>query len=128
MIRMTIPGRLPGLNEYIEACRNSKFEGNKLKSGVENHIIRCIKSQLRGVQFKKPVVMNYTWVEPNRRRDKDNIAFARKFVQDALVKAKVLKNDGWAYIENFTDDFAVDAKHPRVEITFQEVGIRNTEK
>ena len=55
-----------------------------------------------------------------RRRDKDNIAFAKKFIQDALVKEKVLKNDGWAQIESWTDAFAVEAQHPRVEVEINE--------
>jgi len=122
VIRLIIPGRLPGLNEYIDACRSSKYDGNKLKSGTESIIILCAKSQLRDFRFSVPVVMHYTWVEPNRRRDKDNIAFARKFVQDALVKAKALRNDGWNEIDNFTDAFAVDAKRPRVEVEISEAG------
>ena len=51
----------------------------------------------------------------------DNVAFARKFVQDALVRCGVLKNDGWAQVENFTDAFSVDKKNPRVEVRFEEV-------
>ena len=55
------------------------------------------------------------------RRDKDNIAFAKKFIQDALVKEKVLENDGWAQIDSWTDAFAVDAQRPRVEVELEEV-------
>ena len=51
--------------------------------------------------------------------DKDNIAFAKKFIQDSLVHAGVLANDGWNQIEGFTDDFAVDPKNPRVEVTIE---------
>ena len=65
--------------------------------------------------------MHYVWVEPNRNRDKDNVAFAKKFVQDGLVKAGVLVNDGWAQVEGFTDNFVVDKHHPRVEIELVEV-------
>lgn len=79
-----------------------------------------IKTQLRGVRFTRPVVIHYTWIEPNRRRDKDNIAFAKKFIQDSLVHAGVLQNDGWKHIEHFTDDFAVDPKNPRVEVVIEE--------
>ena len=54
--------------------------------------------------------MRYTWIEQNRKRDKDNIAFAKKFIQDALRLAGILKNDGWAEIAGFSDDFQVDPK------------------
>ena len=60
--------------------------------------------------------MNYSYYEPNRKRDKDNISIFRKFFQDALVKGGYLENDGWAYIEGWTDSFAVDADNPRIEI------------
>ena len=73
------------------------------------------------VRFRRPVAMRYLWVEKNKRRDKDNIAFAKKFIQDALVKEKVLENDGWAQIESWTDAFTVDAQCPRVEVELEEV-------
>lgn len=73
------------------------------------------------MRLSKPVKIKYLWIEKDRRRDKDNIAFAKKFIQDALVKEKVLENDGWAQIESWTDDFAIDSQKPRVEIEIQEV-------
>lgn len=91
-----------------------------MKKQAENVIGYMIKTQLRGVHFKHPVVIHYLWIEPSRRRDKDNIAFAKKFIQDALVKTGVLENDGWNQIEHFTDDFAVDPKDPRIEVTIEE--------
>lgn len=66
--------------------------------------------------------MQYTWYEPDRRRDMDNISsFGRKVIQDGLVKAGVLKNDGWKQIARFSDDFFVDAKNPRIEVLIEEV-------
>ena len=50
-----------------------------------------------------------------------HIAFAKKFIQDALVKEKVIQNDGWTQIESWTDAFAVDAQRPRVEVELEEV-------
>lgn len=93
-MRLIIPGQLPGANTYIDACRRNKHLANKLKHQAESTVMWSAKSQLRGVRLDGPVIMRYTWVEPNRRRDKDNIAFAKKFVQDALVRAGVLANDG----------------------------------
>lgn len=66
--------------------------------------------------------MRYTWYERDRRRDKDNIsAFGRKVIQDAMVRdLRVLRNDGWANIESFSDRFRVDKLHPRIEIEIEE--------
>ena len=115
-VKLVIPGILPGCNEYINAQRRDRQLGARLKRETEERILWSIRQQLRGVRFDVPVVMHYLWVEKNRKRDKDNIAFARKFVQDALVKSGVLRNDGWGEIVGFSDAFAVDKKNPRVEV------------
>lgn len=123
MIKLIIPGRLPGANDYINAERRNKYAGAKLRKETENEIYAQAMCQLvlKGIRFDRPVIMHYHWFESNRKRDKDNIAFAKKFVQDALVTAGVLKNDGWEQIAGFSDDFSVDRKNPRVEIEFEEV-------
>ena len=97
--KLTIPGLLPGLNEYIDAERSykGKYKAASMKRQAQNVIGYMIRTQLRGVRFTRPVVIRYLWVEPSRRRDKDNIAFAKKFIQDAL-----------------------DPKNPRVEVTIEE--------
>ena len=65
--------------------------------------------------------MEYLWVEPNRRRDLDNISsFGRKVIQDALVDTGVLKDDGWKYVVGFSDKFDVDKKNPRIEVLIRE--------
>lgn len=125
--RLVIPGSLPGLNEYIEAERRNKYAAANMKRQTESVIISAAKEQLRGVRLTRPVVMCYTWVEKNRRRDRDNVAFARKFVQDALVRCGVLRGDGWKEIAGFTDAFAVDRERPRVEVTLREVEEENAE-
>ena len=116
-VKLVIPGRLPGLNDYIKAERGNKYVAAKIKRETEAMIVLAIRSKLRGARFHAPVTMHYCWYEPNTRRDKDNISFARKFVQDALVGAGVLQGDGWKHIDGFTDRFFVDANIPRVEVT-----------
>ena len=90
-----------------------------MKRACEVLIINAIrKAHLR--KIKSPVVLHYTFYEQNRKRDLDNIsATAHKFVQDALVKAGILENDGWQWITGFTDAFAVDAKNPRIEVEIE---------
>lgn len=119
-VKLVILGTLPGCNEYINAQRRDRQLGARLKRETEERILWAIQQQLRGMRFDVPVVMHYLWVEKNRKRDKDNIAFARKFVQDALVKAGVLRNDGWGEIVGFSDAFAVDGKRARVEVDILE--------
>lgn len=118
---LTIPGRLPGANEYIDAERSSRHKAAKLKADTQTLIAWYIRRDLRGVKFTRPVAMRYTWVEKDRRRDKDNITFGRKFIQDALVRSGVLKDDGWNYVADFSDEFRVDKNKARVEVRIWEV-------
>lgn len=119
-LKLIIKGRLPGLNEYIAAERRHRQAAVKLKRDAEALVLWSAKASLRG-KITTPVIMHYLWIEPNRKRDKDNISsFGRKVIQDALVKGGYLPGDGWSYISGFTDDFAVD-KTPRIEVTFEEV-------
>ena len=118
--KFTIRGTLPGLNELIEAERRNRFIGAKLKKQYEAVVMRAARS-LGNVEFEEPVYMVYHWYEKDRRRDKDNIcAFGRKVIQDVLVKARYLSNDGWKNIRGFEDHFEVDAKNPRVVVEIWE--------
>lgn len=121
-MKLVIPGPLPGLNDYIDANRANRNKGANLKRSTQKIVELCAKKQLRGFKPKCPVWMTYTWYERNRKRDKDNISSGgRKVIQDGIVKAGVLKNDGWADIEGFSDRFAVDKSNPRVEIEIEEI-------
>lgn len=120
---LTIPGRLDNLNDYISAERTNKYKGAQMKSDNEKTVIFAIKKCLSGIRIEKPVFMEYTWYEKNKRRDLDNISsFGRKVIQDSLVYAHVLKDDGWKNITGFSDAFYVDTENPRIEVLIREVG------
>ena len=123
-MKIIIPGRLAGANEYILKCRTNRVAAASFKTKQERIVQAAVYRSLRPDKprpFKKPVVLHYHWFEKDKRRDKDNIAFAHKFVQDAFVSMGLLQGDGWAWIVGFTDDFSVDKGHPRIEITIEEV-------
>ena len=121
--KFTIPGRLDGLNEYTSANRTNPYRGGKMKKDNENAVIWAIRQQLRDVHINNPVILKYDFYEPNKRRDLDNISsFAHKVIQDSLVKTEVLKNDGWNEITGFLDQFYLDKKNPRIEVTIAELG------
>ena len=119
---LTIPGTLNNLNDYIAADRTNRHKGAKMKADNGNIVAVAIRQCMRGVSVKKPVFMEYTWYEPNKRRDKDNISsFGRKVIQDALVRCAVLKDDGWKYVVGFSDRFEVDKINPRIEVLIKEI-------
>jgi hypothetical protein len=77
------------------------------------------RARLRPVKRAR---LSFLWIEKDQRRDLDNIAAAKKFVNDGLVLAGVLASgDGWAGVAGFSDDFAVDPKRHGVEIVIEEV-------
>lgn len=117
----TINGRLMTLNEYTRVTRGNLYASAKAKKEQEERIAMAIYRGLKGWRTKKPVWINYKWVERNTRKDKDNIAFAKKFVQDALVKCGVIRGDGWHDVVGFTDAFEVDREKPRVEVSIIEL-------
>lgn len=124
MIEFTIVGRLPGLNDYVNAERAHRLKGNRTKRDAEDAVITAILIRgLKSHRLTPPVRIEYLFIEKDKRRDKDNIAgFAHKVVQDALVKTGLLENDGWSDVDSFSDDFAVDKGHPRIEVTIYEKG------
>lgn len=120
-MKLVIPGELVDLNTYINAERSNRYAGAQIKSDMTNYITLLAKRlKIENRPLRTPVRMTYHWYCKDRRKDKDNIAFAKKFIQDGLVKAGVLKNDGWNDIEEFADRFYVDPKNPRVEVEITE--------
>lgn len=111
-----IPGRFPSLNEFY---RMERYEQNRVKQDADNLVAMSARvARIRPCRNR--VKLHFLWVEPNRRRDLDNIAFGKKFVQDGLVKAGILHNDTHHEIAGFSDEFAYDSKNPRIIVTIEE--------
>lgn len=126
MLHFTIPGTLPGLNEYVKANRTHVRTGSQMSKGA-HYLCKVGMMRLSGQRISRGYFL-FKWYESNKRRDKDNIAFAKKFILDALQEMDILSNDGWNEILGFEDTFAVDKHNPRVEVymlTEEEMGKRN---
>ena len=127
-VEFVIKGRLDGLNEYTRACRCNKYAGASLKKKNEDIIkiaaYHALKNEygfdFSGILSGK-VHIKFKWYEKNKRRDQDNIAFAKKFILDALVDMQLLKGDSWKYTAGFTDEFYIDKDNPRIEVYISEV-------
>ena len=103
--KFEINKRLMGLNEYTKANRTNKYAGNQAKKDEQKYIEWCIIEQLGNLHIDKPVKGRFTWIEENKRRDLDNICFAKKFILDSMVKAGKLKDDNRNFVKGFRDDF-----------------------
>lgn len=115
--KIIIPGRLPGLNDYIKALNNNRHKGAEMKRAYQEECMWEIYRQMGAKKIKRPVYVRFRWVEPDKRRDRDNIsAFGRKVILDALVSCGTLKDDGWDYVTGFSERYAVSRNKPRIEI------------
>ena len=102
-----IPMKLPSLNEYVNVCRTNAYMASKFKKDLERGIGMCIEKMPR---FMNPVEIHFHWIEGNKRRDLDNICFAKKFILDAMVKQGKLKDDNRKCVTAFTDTFSYDTE------------------
>jgi hypothetical protein len=117
-VKLIIPCELTDLNTYIQAERGNKFVAADIKKDMTQ--ICCLYAKrLQPITSKVKIII--TWYCKNQKKDPDGIAFAKKFILDGLVKAKVLENDGWKQVDSFEDYFKVDKDRPRVEIELNEV-------
>lgn len=115
-MKFVITGRLDSLNDYTKACRANRYGANSMKKKNEAKVYEGIKRAGLTRADKYPINLHIIWYEPNRRRDIDNITFATKFIQDALVKAGILEDDSQRYIVGVFHRVLVDRDNPRIEV------------
>lgn len=101
-MKIEIPFKLPSLNQYIYECRRNKYAGAKMKKQVEQDIGWYINKLPK---YNKPIEIHFHWIEENKKRDLDNVCFAKKFILDSMVKAGKLKDDNRNFVTGFTDTF-----------------------
>lgn len=114
-MKFEIPGRLPGLNEIIDAAKQGKgrYQPYALMKEKYTEMITWLAKKLPTYER---VALIITWHEPDRRRDPDNIMTGQKFILDGLVQAGTIPNDGQRHIQGILHRFDVDRKNPRVEV------------
>ena len=112
-----IPIKLPSLNDYVLACRANRYSAASMKKDAETKISWYLYSLPK---IEKPVLIHFHWKEGNRKRDIDNVAFAKKFILDALVRCGKLQNDDNRFVVGFRDTFEY-GRDFRVYLTIEEV-------
>ena len=119
MIKITIPGDISvSLNLLLDLCKTHWSKYYKMSQDTVSLIYYYLKAQKVKPVEKYPVRIKITWYAANKRRDPDNLASNKKFLIDALVKAGVLRNDGWEETSGgFEDNFYIDKLNPRIEIS-----------
>ena len=120
--QFTYHGRLPSLNDYINACRSHWSKGAEMKYQTETDIIWEIKAaKCKGLlhPVSGPVAISFEWHESDQRRDLDNIFSAKKYILDAMQKAGIIANDNRKNVVGLNDTIIDDTKD-FVIVTIQE--------
>lgn len=117
---LTFQGSLLNLNEYVNLCRKNKYDAAKAKKDIEEKLMWEILTQAKREKIIKCSIFNFKWYEENKKRDPDNICFAKKFILDAIVKSGLMQNDGWNEVKGFTDNFFIDKENQRIEVEIVE--------
>lgn len=126
--KVTIPWRMIALNDYTDTQRKNRYSGAKEKKQMQYDVQMILrKDRVSKIKITKPVFIRFVWVEKGRTRDKDNVAFAKKIIFDALVSEGVIAGDGWRHVAGFSDRFALDKGNPRVIIEILEVENENAD-
>jgi Holliday junction resolvase RusA-like endonuclease len=121
-----IPIRFPSTNEVIKWCK-TPGKGAKIYAGRKNKYQEDILTVLTANKVQPvtgKIVVHFHWVEPNRRRDFDNIvSFGQKWTLDALKKGGIIVDDSREYIARTTHDIAEEVCKdlPGVYVTLEEV-------
>lgn len=119
MKAFTLPLRLPGINEYQNACRRHPIQGAVMKKKWMQAVMVYLTPV---VKLSWPAQFEIIYTEPNKKRDIDNITgFGSKVILDAFVKAGFLPDDGPSYV-NKIDSSVVYGDTPQVEIFVKEEG------
>lgn len=116
-MKIEIPMKLPSLNDYIRVCRANKYQAAKYKADTERLIGLYL---MKMPKMTNPIKIHFHWIESSKRRDLDNICFAKKFILDAMVKYKKLEDDNRKVVTAFTDTFEY-GKETKVILEIEEV-------
>lgn len=101
-MKIEINMKLPSLNDYIRLCRGNKYQAAKYKANLEREIGLFLTKMPK---MNNPIRTHFHWIEGTKKRDLDNICFAKKFILDSMVKHNKLKDDNRKCVTAFTDSF-----------------------
>lgn len=114
----TVRAAVPSLNDYIRAERSNRFIAAKLKADIQDRLGWELKPRP-----EKPLEtvadLTVAFILKDRRKDWDNVMFGLKFIQDALVEARILKDDSPAWLNPPRVLFGFDASDPRIIIRLE---------
>ena len=118
----TIPGKVPSLKNQKQIAYNARTKRPFILSNPK--VIQWTEQALyhlgtRNTPFPDRVSMKIMFYVPdNRSRDLTNMT---QTVEDALVKANILRDDSWQWLKISSLDAKIDRLNPRAVITIVDV-------
>lgn len=115
----------PSLNQYLSEIGRNPKSGGRYKKQYVMIAVNAIRRDLKGFKTVKPVILHYTFAEPQKgkKRDYGNVfGLADKFIEDALRDCKVIPDDNPEYVKNFTHDFIYTDGVPYIRVEIEELG------
>ncbi len=110
----------PSLNNYINEIGRNPKTGGRFKKDYVKVATTFIRRDLKGFKTTKPIILHYTFGEPNKghKRDVMNVfSLADKIISDTLRDLKVIPDDNPNFVKNCTHEFEyVSDPFIRVEI------------
>jgi len=117
--KMTIPGRLPGLNEMINTARTNRYKAAEEKKEFTK--LCSYYSKIYHIPpVQKPICIDVTWIEKNKKRDLDNISCGIKYILDGLQDSGVIGGDGWKFVYGIVHHFKTDNNEPRIVVVISD--------
>lgn len=120
--RIVIQGRLPSMNEMIGYRGRPWWMCREVKLKAVRQVAWELNAQ-RVPKFTKPITLRFTWVEKDKRRDRDNVAAGgSKIFLDAMKEMDLIKDDSRKWVADIQHDTTrIDKTNPHVEVLITEV-------
>jgi len=116
--QFTILGSLPGMSEIIDAAKIHWSNYSKMKEKYTNIVIENIWESINSPLIKYDEIdVDIFWIEPNYKRDYDNIMGGQKFIFDGIRTAGIISDDSQKHIGSITNHFDTDKINPRIIVT-----------
>ena len=96
-----IKGELTDCNTYMNAERSSRYAAADIKKAETERVAWDIKKhKLKPMARIDQIIIQ--WYSKDKKKDTDNIEFAKKFIMDGIVAAGIVPSDSRKYTGEVT--------------------------